>query len=82
MLFLHIQILIFVAGFLAGPVSALPTNTALAPINAHHDDGKNLTAANVRGYDIPIRRRRVERSGLGRRGTLSGQAGLGNNADL
>lgn len=72
--------LLFVLGFLAGSISALPARSDLGVIGTH-DEGTNLPLA-PRGYDIPIRRTYARRSSLRRRGTLSGQSGLGDNVDL
>ncbi|KAJ3571520.1 hypothetical protein NP233_g3700 [Leucocoprinus birnbaumii] len=79
MLFLPIQLIALVATFLAGPISALPTNSGAQLTNTN--EGKKLTTS-LRGYDIPITRTLVKRSSMRKRGTLSGQSGLGDNADL
>jgi hypothetical protein len=73
MLPLSVQALVFVAGFFAGSTSAHPTT-------AHYDRIDITTAP--RGYDIPIRRTPVRRQRIQRRGTLSGQSGLGDLSDL
>lgn len=81
MLFLPIQVALFIAVCLSGSTSALPANSGAEPTNARYEEGKNLTTK-LRGYDIPIQRRLVERTRLRRRGTLSGDSGLGDNSDL
>jgi hypothetical protein len=81
-MFPRIQIIIVLAaGFLAGPISALPINSGTQSTNTNDDEGNNLTTR-LRGFDIPIKRSIVKRLNMQKRGTLSGESGLGNNADL
>ncbi len=77
---LPLSLLVFVLSFLAGSISALPTKSGLGAQDTHDEETK--LPGTPRGYDIPIHRRHVRRSGLRRRQTASGQSGLGDNMDL
>jgi hypothetical protein len=71
----------FVAGFLVVPISALPSNTGTQSTNPHDDERNNLKMRS-RGLEIPIKRSLVRRSNMRRRGTVTGESGLGDSNDL
>ena len=76
-MFLPLQIIVLTAGLLVEPVSALPTvaGTQSARI---YDDKENSFVRLPFSNDLPIKRNAPRQ----RRGTLSGETGLGDNADL
>ncbi|KAF9451825.1 acid protease [Macrolepiota fuliginosa MF-IS2] len=81
MLFPPVRIFVLVAGHLVGSTSARPASTRPEPTAEHRDSQNNLTTR-TRGYDIPIRRGNFKSSTFRRRGSLSGESGLGDNSDL
>ncbi|EKM79641.1 hypothetical protein AGABI1DRAFT_114140 [Agaricus bisporus var. burnettii JB137-S8] len=66
------QVTLLVASSLSSSVSAFPANP----------DDTTTQNTKPRGYNLPIHRRIVERSNLGKRGSVTGQTGLGDHTDL
>ncbi|KAL9711394.1 hypothetical protein Ac2012v2_005940 [Leucoagaricus gongylophorus] len=76
-----IQIITLVAGLLAEPILAFPTTPSTQSAKIYDNEG-DLPVRLPRSNDLPINRTLVRRSNIRRRGTLSGETGLGDNADL
>ena len=80
-IFMLIQIITLVAGLLAEPILAFPTTPSTQSAKIYDNEG-DLPVRLPRSNDLPINRTLVRRSNIRRRGTLSGETGLGDNADL
>jgi len=76
-MFLSLQIIILTAGLLVEPVPALPT-MAGTPSARIYDNRENSFVRLPFSNNLPIKRNARRR----RRGTLSGETGLGDNVDL
>jgi len=76
-MFLPLQIVALAAGLLVESISAFPTMAGTQSARIH-DNKENSFVRLPCTNDLPIKRNARRR----RRGTLSGETGLGDNADL